>query len=416
MPCNFIVDYLPWSDKTPNIDCVLQIRHTNYEKSLALIEYVAKHLSHYDTQDCQEKGLSNSLNIPFDQLTPNQQSWFATIVRSNSEVKPEKKSATKKKLDFSQFHNGIQPMPKKLQDFLSFVNKYKPAAGRPENLELVRKNASSLGFYSQPPVDLPSVRNFTVKIASRQVPVRLYHPHPEDDLPVMIYVHGGGFVSGTIDSFDSPVRALAKATNRVVIAVDYHLAPEKAFPTGIEDVYEVSKWVYHNAHSLRAIKDNMIIAGDSSGGCYAALTTSKAKTTKEFEIAAQVLIYPTTDLNHATDSMEEFKTGYLLEAEKVRWYNSLYVPKGKNKSDPDISPLYAKNIADLPPTLVMTAGYDPLRDEGLMYAAKLAENNVKVHHYHFDNMIHAFLNFGKLVPNEFNVLCERVAAFVKQVN
>jgi acetyl esterase/lipase/purine nucleoside phosphorylase len=417
LPCNFIVDYLPWSDSTPNIDSVLQIRHTNYEKALKLIEYVSTELESYGVNDCQELGLSNSLNVPLEQLTPKQQSWFKTIVKSNSEIIPEKiKKAVEHKLDLSQLHSGVQPMPKKLQEFLSFINKYKPASGQKETLEMVRKNASSLSFYSQNPIDLPSVRNFTVKNGDRKVPVRLYHPHPEDSLPVMMYVHGGGFVSGTLDSFDTPCRALAKATNRVVLAVDYHLAPEHKFPAGVDDVYEVGKWVYENANNLRAIRDNLVIAGDSSGGCYAALVTSKAKRTKEFDVAGQVLIYPTTDMSHAYGSMEEFKTGYLLEADKVRWYNTLYLPEGIDKTSPDVSPLYATNLADLPPTMIMTSGYDPLKEEGLTYAAKLSENGVKVHHYHFDNMIHAFLNFGKLVPNELNVLYDRVAAFTKQLN
>ena len=413
LPCHFVVDYLPWGEKTPKVDCVLEIRHSNYEKALSVIHFVARHLKHYEQNDCSALGLAGALNRPEDQLSPWQRSWLPTIIRSNSRHE-QATLASPADLDLSAFHRGTQPMPKKLAEFLSFVNKYRPAGEEQASLEEVRKNAASLSFYADPGVELPSVRNFTVKSEDRQVGVRLYHPHEDEARPVLVYVHGGGFVSGTLDSFDSFCRNLAWHSGRIVVSVDYHLAPEYPYPAGLNDVYAVCRWVSDNLHNIRATQEPLVLAGDSSGGCYAALVTSRARASGDFSVGAQVLIYPTTDMTHAYPSMENFKTGYLLEARRVRWYNELYVPDNMDKRSGEISPIYASNLADMPETLVITAGYDPLKDEALAYAARLETAGVRVHHYHFDDMIHAFLNFGKLVPNAVNTLYERTAAFLRQ--
>ena len=182
---------------------------------------------------------------------------------------------------------------------------------------------------------------------------------------------------------------------------------------GLNDVYDVAKWAYENASHIKATNENFTMIGDSSGGNYTALCVEKAHVTGDFKVSKQVLIYPTTDLSHQTNSMHEFANGYLLEAKRVSWYNKQYKPEDIENKSPKLSPLYSENISLMPSTLVITAGYDPLRDEGLLYAEKLLNNDVDAHHYHFDNMIHGFINFAKLVPEETKLLYQRITKFLK---
>ena len=199
-----------------------------------------------------------------------------------------------------------------------------------------------------------------------------------------MYTHGGGFVSGTLDAFEAPCRSIAHATGRVVVAVDYRLAPEHPYPAGLNDVYEVTKWVYENAEHIKGSTEHFAMMGDSSGGNYTTLTVEKSIQTGAFKVSHQVLIYPTTDLSHHTESMKLFRQGYLLEARNVHWYNEQYKPKEMFSSDPRISPMFLEDVSQMPPTFIMTVGYDPLRDEGLLYAQKLKSQGVDVHHYHID--------------------------------
>ena len=280
-------------------------------------------------------------------------------------------------------------------------------------IEAVRKNAASLNYYAETPVEIKSVKDFSIKVNNRDIHLRLYHPNPSQKLPLLLYTHGGGFVSGTLDAFDAPCRAIAEACRRVVVAVDYRLAPENPFPMGLEDAYDAMVWVYQNAKDLKATADNFAIMGDSSGANYTALAALKAVKENKIKLSAQVLLYPTVDFSHDYESMQLFSQGYLLDAEKVNWYRAQFLPADLDFKDPSVSPLFSKDLAKLPNTLIMTAGYDPLRDEGIAYAEALDSKGVKVSHYHFDNMIHGFLNFGKLASNEIHVLYERVAGFLK---
>ncbi|WP_119343226.1 alpha/beta hydrolase fold domain-containing protein [Facilibium subflavum] len=404
VPCNFIVDYVPWRLDIENNDCILQTRSENYDKAKKIISWVIHNLHSYAKKDCNDMGIASSISSLNDRLTPTQASWFNVLAKSNSELK-----ALKPQEKLKLYHD-TKPIPMKLQNLLSFVNKYKKEGS--ETIDSVRKTASSLILYSGVKQQIASVRDFTLKLGKREVAVRLYHPDPAKHLPVIIYTHGGGFVSGSVDAFDAPCRSLSHATNRVVVAVDYHLAPEHPYPQGLNDVYDVANWVYHHAEDIKASNEDLTMVGDSSGGNYTALSVYKAHQTGDFKVSNQVLIYPTTDLSHQTASMRQFAQGYLLEAKRVFWYNAQYKPEDMDGKSPEISPLYLQDLSVMPRTMVITAGYDPLRDEGLLFAQKLLKLGVDTHHYHFDNMIHGFINFAKLVPEETQFLYQRIERFL----
>ncbi|MCF6764768.1 alpha/beta hydrolase fold domain-containing protein [Thiotrichales bacterium 19S3-7] len=411
LPCHFVVDYVPTSNEHHPFESVLQIRSENQSKALDVISWVLAKLNQYSLKDCNCEGLAGSLTATEEMLTPNQRAWFDVITKSNAQTDLD---MIKESFE-SEFYYGTQPLPKKLADFLQFINKHK-AGKKHSTLEEVRKNADSLIFYADKAPDVASVREFTVKVDDRQVKVRLYHPDPEKLLPIMVYAHGGGFVAGNLDSFDTPCRELALHTNRVVISVDYHLAPEYPFPTQIEDVQAVIHWAYHHASDIKASNDAFVVMGDSAGANLIAMAVSRLKHKNDtVKFAAQILLYPTVDFSHKTFSMKKFAHGYLLEADSVIWYNKAYVPESMEMTSAEISPLYVDNLSDMPTTFVMTAGYDPLRDEGLIYAEKLKALGVTVRHYHFDNLIHGFINFSKLIPHEMEVFYNRVAAFTKQL-
>ncbi|WP_018298703.1 alpha/beta hydrolase fold domain-containing protein [Fangia hongkongensis] len=407
LPCNFIVDYVPWSDEITNNDCILQTRIENYDKAKNLILWVLENLTQYEKEDCNDLGIAGSISSLSDKLTPRQSSWFDVLARSNAK-RTYSKAFKAEKLTL---YHGTKAIPEKLQNLLSFVNKYR--TGTDYKLDSIRKSAASLMLYAGKVEEIASVRDFSIKGADHDIPVRLYHPNPAKRLPIIVYTHGGGFVSGTLDGFDAPCRSLAKATNCVVVAVDYRLAPEHQYPAGFNDVYTVAKWAFEHAADIKATNEKFAMIGDSAGGNYTALCVNKAAKTGDFVVSDQVLIYPTTDLSHETASMEEFAQGYLLEAKQVLWNQTQYLPEKTDLRAANISPLYEENLSNIPRTFVFTAGYDPLRDEGLLYAQKLLKAGVQTHHYHFDNMIHAFINFAKIVPQETAMLYERIDKFLR---
>lgn len=407
LPCNFVVDYVPWSPDVVNIDCVLEIRHSNYDKALHTIEWVIDHLGDYADNDCQHLSFASFIGSDISRLTPRQRSWFDVLARSNSVAKAK----TEIKPSTIQLYHGNKPIPTALQELINFTNRY--SKDTVQNIESVRKAAGSLKLYAGQTPQVASVKDFAIKAEGHEIPVRLYHPDPSQPLPIMLYVHGGGYVSGTLDSFDVPCRHLSLRTQHVVISIDYRLAPEHRYPAGLEDVCSVAQWVYANAKALKASAKDIVICGDSAGANLATLATYRSLK-QDWQIAQQILMYPSLDLTHSTESMEQFGQGYMLTAEKSRWYTSQYLPDGVEAKDPSVSPLFMDDLSQMPRTFIITAGYDPLRDEGLLYAEKLMQQSVATHHYHFDNLIHGFINFGKLIPDEMEMLYQRIHNFLAQ--
>ncbi len=292
------------------------------------------------------------------------------------------------------------------------ANRVELPADPPARVAMMRTGIeafSRLGAGEPPP--MAEVSDESVDGPHGPIPIRVYRPIDAGDLPVVVYFHGGGFVCGTIDTHDTICRRLAKASRAAVVSVGYRLAPEHPFPVPLDDCAAVTAWAASSREALRADSSRIAVAGDSAGGNLAAAVALRARGEGP-RLAAQVLVYPATDAACATPSMAGLADGYLLTADALREMWSFYVGPGGDASHPASSVLRATDLAGLPPALVITAEYDPLRDEGEAYAKKMSAAGVTVQVSRYDGMIHGFLGMPELVPEADEALAE-VAAFLR---
>lgn len=256
--------------------------------------------------------------------------------------------------------------------------------------------------------DIPKLQvviDASVQGSGPPVPVRVYHPEPDATLPVLIYLHGGGHMTGSVAVYDPICRKIALATRHVVVSVEYRLAPEHPYPAGIADARTVVEGCAELLARLRlGFGAGLALAGDSAGGAMSATLAHAMQDSVRPLLTHLILIYPGLDYTLSHLSVEELATGYLLEKDKIQWYFDRYFSGGEDRRA--ASPLYMPVRPGFPRTLLVTAGFCPLRDEGLAYLQKLQESGVVVQHLHFDDMIHAFLNLENLVPES----CRRVYA------
>jgi cation diffusion facilitator CzcD-associated flavoprotein CzcO/acetyl esterase/lipase len=214
---------------------------------------------------------------------------------------------------------------------------------------------------------------------------------------VIVYYHGGGWVLGSLDQFDALGRRLAEKTGCAVVLVDYRLAPEHRFPTAVEDARTALEWTAANLEQVAGGAVPLIVAGDSAGGCLAAVMAQRARTAGP-EIALQVLVYPVTDCDLDTDSYVDPANQLIVGRDTMAWFWDHYAPDHAVRSSSDASPLRARSLAGLPPAVVLTAEHDPLRDEGEAYAERLAQDGVRVEHQRFQGQMHGFVMLGDLLP------------------
>jgi acetyl esterase len=251
-----------------------------------------------------------------------------------------------------------------------------------------------------------------VRSAGGRVPVRLYRPAHPPPHPALVYFHGGGFVCGSLDTIDAPLRTLANRSGCMVISVGYRLAPEYRFPTAHEDAYAATAWVAANAESLAVDPSRMAVGGDSCGGNLATATALLARERGGPSLAFQVLIYPMLSPACDSASQREYGEGYLVTRADLLWFWRHYLPSAQAWHDPLASPLLAEDLARLPPALVVTAEYDPLRDEGEAYAERLRAAGVPVESRRYDGLIHACFQMGGVIDRSRSVL-EDVAAALR---
>ncbi len=227
--------------------------------------------------------------------------------------------------------------------------------------------------------------------------VRVYQPRAAaPELPVLVYFHGGGWVYGSIETHDGVCRALCARTPCVVVSVDYRLAPEHRFPAAVEDAWAATAWVAEHARSLGGDPARIAVGGDSAGGHLAAVVARRARD-RGLALRHQLMIYPVTDCRFDTPSYAECAEGYGLTQAAMRWFwNHFLGPEG-DPGDPEASPLRAPDLAGVAPATVLTAEYDPLRDEGEAYAARLREAGVPVTLTRYDGLIHGFIRMAALV-------------------
>lgn len=244
------------------------------------------------------------------------------------------------------------------------------------------------------------------------VPIRIFDPAPEEELPVMLYFHGGGHVVGSVTIYDAILRNLATRTRHIVIAPEYRLAPENPYPADEIDVHTTYRG-YEAVLARRGIRHapGCVVAGDSAGGALAAALVRDIQE-EDSRVRAAVLIYPSLDYTLQAPSLRELATGHLLEADTMAWYVDHYLRHGEDRRL--ASPLHGRFSDRMPRTLILTAGFCPLRDESYAYAAKMRAAGAHVELYEFETMIHSFLNLEKLCMAETHEAYRRIDEFLRR--
>ena len=236
--------------------------------------------------------------------------------------------------------------------------------------------------------ELPEVR----LLAFENYAMRIYRPVRGETLPALVYFHGGGWTIGDLDTHDVLCRSLAVGARCAVFSIDYRLAPEHPFPAAVDDCVAATRYVAEHARELNI--RGIAVGGDSAGGNLAATVALTARDAGGPRLAFQLLIYPATDQRCATASHERNAQGYLLTRDAIQYFRRAYLPTERDWSDWRASPLLAKSHANLPPAIVITAGYDPLLDEGRAYAERLRSAGVELEYREYADMVHGFVLFG----------------------
>lgn len=287
--------------------------------------------------------------------------------------------------------------------------------GSPLNPQAMRAGEAAQVQPAEKRLPLHGVVNSTARTEAGDVPVRIYTPDEAETHGVLVYFHGGAFFLGSLDTHDHVARALAKETGHKVISVDYRLAPEAAFPAGLEDCYGVVRWAADNGDALGWDGQNLAVAGDSSGGNFVAAVTAMAHDNGFTGITHQVLFYPSLDLDFDEGryrSMRENAEGYGLETAGLKPFNAFYLESGADPSDTLVSPIKRQDFTGFPPALIITAEHDPLRDEGELYGRRLAGFGVNATVSRYEGANHGFVQNFSWIP-EFYRVFEETAEFLK---
>jgi len=315
-------------------------------------------------------------------------------------------------------------MPVTLDPDAAFVFKAFQEAGRPayETLSPIeaREYYRQARLVSNPePPELKSVKPLAIPAPHGSIPARIYTPKTLRQAgglaPCLVFFHGGGWVIGDLDTHDVACRKLADEGRLIVISVDYRRAPEHKFPGAVDDAIAATSWIAAHARELGIDATRLLVGGDSAGGNLAAVVAISARDGNGPAIAGQVLIYPATDFAMTHPSHSEPETSILLTHSVIRWFRDHYLNGAADVHDWRASPARAHTLIGLPPAYVLTAGADPLRDEGDEYARRLKEAGVAVTHRTFPGQFHGFFTMGKLLQ-QANVAASEIGVWLRQLN
>ena len=262
-----------------------------------------------------------------------------------------------------------------------------------EAREVMRSRAARV----DPERAVDRVEDRVLRGPASDIPIRLYYPLGAGPFAAVVYFHGGGWVLGDLDTHDSLCHALAHGSGCVIASVDYRLAPEHRFPAALDDSYAATAWIAENGAKLDIDPSRLAVGGDSAGGNLTAAVALLAQERGGPTLRFQLLVYPVTDHDFDTASYSDNATGYLLSRDAMRAFWDHYVPDERQRNDPRASPLRAADLSGQPPAFVLTAGYDPLRDEGVAYARRLEEAGVPVTHVEYLDVVHGFLRWPSKV-------------------
>jgi acetyl esterase len=278
-------------------------------------------------------------------------------------------------------------------------------AGRPPYHQLSPKEArqqyrdTRAALQPEPP-EVGAVRDLSIDGPGGAIPVRVYRPREAAGnalLPALVYFHGGGWVIGDLDTHDVLCRQLVAHSGVALVSVDYRLAPEHKFPAAVEDCWAATRWVAASGAGLGIDGRRLAVGGDSAGGNLAAVMALMARDQGGPAIAFQLLIYPATDMAADSPSHAAFAEGYLLTRENIEWFIGYYLRGKADEADWRASPERAQSLQGLPPALVITAGFDPLCDEGEAYARRLRRDGVTADYVCYGGMIHGFFGMGRAI-------------------
>jgi acetyl esterase len=304
----------------------------------------------------------------------------------------------------------LDPQAQRLIDAMAALNlKAVEDSTVEEARESIRTRTAALGPFEE----VAAVADHRVPVARGEITVRAYSPGGQGPHPALVYYHGGGWVIGDLYTHDGLCRSLANAARCAVLSVDYRLAPEWKYPVPVDDSYAALKWAVADAARLGIDPRRIAVGGDSAGGNLATVVALMAREQKGPTLVHQVLIYPVTDHDLNTRSYVENATGYVLTREGMRWFWSHYLARDVQGREPQASPLRAPSLAGLPPALVITAEYDPLRDEGEAYAARLRDAGVPVTLTRYPGMFHGFVRMTKFLDQARTALDEIAGALQK---
>jgi acetyl esterase len=265
------------------------------------------------------------------------------------------------------------------------------------------------------PEKVSKIEDLRILSPAVEIPIRIYFPEGEGPFPILVYYHGGGFVIGNIAMADNLCRAIANRASCIVVSVEYRLAPEYKFPAAVDDSYAATKWVARNAHRINGDPSRIAVGGDSAGGNLSAVVSLRAHNERENFPIFQVLIYPVTDLTiHFTSSINEFKEGHFLTVADMVWFGEQYFRKDQDRRVPYASPLLAPDLRNLPPALIITAGFDPLRDEGEAYGERLKKSGVPVKVSRYTGMIHGFISMDGVIDKS-RVAMNEIAFSLREI-
>ena len=317
-------------------------------------------------------------------------------------------------LDGHRIRRGSRVMDPKAQIVGEFVKSIRVPGYFPPLAELRQQLRTMVTLMDEPAPAVPRVEDLRIPGPAGPIPARVYASQAAPTVrPTVAYFHGGGWVQGDLETHHGLCARLARHADAVVVAIDYRLAPEHKFPAAVEDCFAAYRWLRSHGSEIGADTTRVAVAGDSAGGNLSAVVSQLAAAAGVPVPTCQVLIYPAVDFSLETASHRELADGHVIPRDRIAWYSEQYLSGEADKSDLRASPLRAPKVAGQPPTLIVTAGFDPLRDEGHAYAEKLREAGVDVVYREYPGQIHAFVSLTKAIPQGLTCTLE-IAEYLRQ--
>jgi acetyl esterase len=305
------------------------------------------------------------------------------------------------------------PVDPQIAELLTLLEAFpKMHEGTPQQAREAFVQLTAGGRRPEQVIPVASTEDVTLPGSTADLRARIYRPEESGPVPTVVLLHGGGWVIGDLETHDAMARSICRDCRAVVVSVDYRLAPETPFPGAVEDALAATRWAGDHLGELGG-DDRLGLAGDSAGGNLAAVVTQQLRDGDGPPLVGQLLIYPATDVTGDHPSRIENAEGYFLDLATMEWFIRQYAPEESAWQDPRLSPLRAADLSGLPPAVVVTAEYDPLRDEGEAYADRLRASGVPVEVRRFDGMVHGFFDMGTMSPAAQKAVDESCALFAE---